>query len=82
MGQGTRLCTVATCGQGCDRDEAVHCGDVQNPAAPPQERLEREYNLQLITTAPTVIYKCVTADGEELMVNSPADLPEVSMCGR
>ncbi|KAF5829123.1 P-loop containing nucleoside triphosphate hydrolase protein [Dunaliella salina] len=41
-----------------------------------QERLEREYNLQLITTAPTVIYKCVTADGQELMINSPADLPE------
>eukprot|EP00967_Tisochrysis_lutea_P052409 scaffold64960_cov17-Tisochrysis_lutea.AAC.2 len=43
-----------------------------------EERLEREYDLQLITTAPTVIYQCVTADGQELMVNSPADLPDVS----
>jgi GTP-binding protein LepA len=43
-----------------------------------QERLEREYKLELITTAPTVIYQCITADGKELMVNSPADLPDVS----
>jgi hypothetical protein len=43
-----------------------------------QERLEREYNLFLITTAPTVIYQCITTEGEELMVNSPADLPDVS----
>ncbi len=43
----------------------------------PQERLEREYNLDLVTTAPTVVYKCVTTDGEELTVNSPGDLPEV-----
>jgi translation elongation factor EF-4 len=44
---------------------------------PPQERLEREYNLDLITTAPTVVYKCVTTDGTELTINSPGDLPDV-----
>lgn len=48
------------------------------PHALTQERLEREYNLTLITTAPTVIYKCITTDGQELTVNSPADLPDVS----
>lgn len=45
-----------------------------------QERLEREYNLYLITTAPTVIYQCVTSDGETRLINSPGDLPEVSVC--
>ncbi len=40
-----------------------------------QERLEREYNLTLITTAPTVIYKVFRKDGEELRVDNPADLP-------
>ncbi|GLC35932.1 hypothetical protein PLESTB_000520700 [Pleodorina starrii] len=43
-----------------------------------QERLEREYNLDLITTAPTVVYRCKTTDGEEFTVNSPADLPDAS----
>lgn len=43
-----------------------------------QERLEREYNLDLVTTAPTVVYKCMVSDGTELTVNSPADLPEAT----
>eukprot|EP00877_Chromochloris_zofingiensis_P012540 jgi/Chrzof1/753/Cz01g27120.t1 len=43
-----------------------------------QERLEREYNLDLITTAPTVVYKCTISDGTEVTVNSPADLPEAT----
>ncbi|GLI58709.1 hypothetical protein VaNZ11_000460 [Volvox africanus] len=43
-----------------------------------QERLEREYNLDLITTAPTVVYRCKTTDGQEFLVNSPADLPDAS----
>lgn len=34
-----------------------------------QERLEREYNLDLITTAPTVVYKCQLTDGTELVIN-------------
>ncbi len=40
-----------------------------------QERLEREYDLDLITTAPTVIYEVEKTDGEILMVDNPADLP-------
>ncbi|HHC73261.1 MAG TPA: elongation factor 4, partial [Thiotrichales bacterium] len=43
-----------------------------------QERLEREYGLDLITTAPTVIYEVEKTDGEVVMVDSPADLPEPS----
>jgi len=44
-----------------------------------QERLEREYNLNLITTAPTVIYEVVTTKGEVLQVENPAKLPEPGM---
>lgn len=40
-----------------------------------QERLEREYNLKLITTAPTVIYEVVTTKAETLYVDNPAKLP-------
>ncbi len=40
-----------------------------------QERLEREYDLDLITTAPTVIYEVEKTDGEVVMVDNPADLP-------
>ncbi|WP_018693444.1 translation elongation factor 4 [Algicola sagamiensis] len=43
-----------------------------------QERLEREYDLDLITTAPTVVYQVLTTDGEELMVDNPSDLPPVN----
>mgnify|MGYP001548316886 CR=1 FL=1 len=42
-----------------------------------QERLEREYNLDLITTAPTVIYQVLTTGGEILSVDNPAKLPPV-----
>ncbi|WP_296802434.1 translation elongation factor 4 [Thiolapillus sp.] len=41
-----------------------------------QERLEREYDLDLITTAPTVIYEVEKTDGEVVMVDNPADLPD------
>jgi GTP-binding protein LepA len=40
-----------------------------------QERLEREYNLNLITSAPTVVYEVVTRGGEILHVESPSRLP-------
>jgi len=40
-----------------------------------QERLEREYNLDLITTAPSVVYKVVKKDGTEVRVDNPAKLP-------
>jgi GTP-binding protein LepA len=41
-----------------------------------QERLEREYNLDLIITAPSVVYKVVTNKGEELYIDNPSRLPE------
>ena len=41
-----------------------------------QERLEREYDLDLIITAPTVVYKVTTTDDEALEVENPAELPE------
>jgi GTP-binding protein LepA len=40
-----------------------------------QERLEREYNLSLITSAPTVIYEILKTDGEIIYVDNPAKLP-------
>lgn len=40
-----------------------------------QERLEREYNLELVTTAPTVIYEVETTDGEIASLENPAQLP-------
>ena len=41
-----------------------------------QERLEREYDVDLITTAPTVIYEVVTQTGDIIMVDNPAKLPD------
>jgi GTP-binding protein LepA len=43
-----------------------------------QERLEREYDLDLITTAPTVVFEVVKSDGEVMRVENPADLPDPS----
>ncbi|MCG3202470.1 MAG: Elongation factor 4 [Gammaproteobacteria bacterium] len=43
-----------------------------------QERLEREYDLNLITTAPTVVYEVLTSAGEVLQVDNPAQLPPVN----
>jgi GTP-binding protein LepA len=40
-----------------------------------QERLEREYNLDLVTTAPTVIYEVLTTGGEIFTIDNPAKLP-------
>ena len=40
-----------------------------------QERLEREYDLNLITTAPTVVYEVLKVDGEVIPLDNPADLP-------
>jgi GTP-binding protein LepA len=42
-----------------------------------QERLEREYGLSLITTAPSVVYKIFTHGGEQLLVDNPSRLPPV-----
>ncbi len=43
-----------------------------------QERLEREYNLDLITTAPSVIYEVLTTAGDILKIDNPAALPPVN----
>ncbi|MBB3974141.1 translation elongation factor 4 [Hansschlegelia beijingensis] len=42
-----------------------------------QERLEREFNLDLIATAPSVIYKIKMTDGSEIELHNPADMPDV-----
>ena len=43
-----------------------------------QERLEREYDMELITTAPTVIYQVVTRDGTVTEIDNPSKLPDPS----
>ncbi len=43
-----------------------------------QERLEREYDLDLITTAPTVIYEVLTTKGEVITIDNPSELPPVN----
>jgi GTP-binding protein LepA len=42
-----------------------------------QERLEREYEMDLVTSAPTVVYEVTTTDGDTVMVDNPAKLPPV-----
>jgi GTP-binding protein LepA len=44
-----------------------------------QERLEREYDLNLITSAPTVIYEVITKSGEAIKVDNPSQLPDTSI---
>jgi len=46
-----------------------------------QERLEREYELDLITTAPTVVYEVVTTQGEVVKVDNPSLLPAINTIG-
>ena len=43
-----------------------------------QERLEREFDMDLVTTAPGVLYRVTTTDGEVIEIDSPAKLPDVS----
>ncbi|MCR5153965.1 MAG: translation elongation factor 4 [Lachnospiraceae bacterium] len=43
-----------------------------------QERLEREYNLDLVTTAPSVIYKIYKTNGEEIDITNPSNMPDPS----
>jgi len=44
-----------------------------------QERLEREYEMDLITTAPTVIYELLLKDGETKLIENPSKLPDLSV---
>ena len=44
-----------------------------------QERLEREYNLNLITTAPSVVYEVVLSGGEVVKIDNPAKLPDAGL---
>ena len=44
-----------------------------------QERLEREYGLNLIATAPSVVYQVKKTNGDEIMVDNPAKLPNPSI---
>lgn len=43
-----------------------------------QERLEREFDLDLVTTAPNVVYRVETVDGRTLMIDNPSNLPDPS----
>ncbi|KAB2838571.1 MAG: elongation factor 4 [Burkholderiales bacterium] len=43
-----------------------------------QERLEREYDMELITTAPTVVYEVLLRDGTEVEIENPSRLPDLS----
>ena len=47
-----------------------------------RERLEREYNLNLIATAPSVKYRVIRTDGEELQIDNPAELPDPAKIDR
>ena len=46
-----------------------------------QERLEREYGLDLISTAPTVVYEIEKTDGQIVYIDNPSDLPPVNVVG-
>ncbi len=45
-----------------------------------QERLEREFNISLLTTAPSVVYKVVNEDGSEDYISNPAHFPQHNEC--
>lgn len=44
-----------------------------------QERLEREFNLDLITTAPSVVYRITLTNGEVIMIDNPTNYPDVAL---
>lgn len=47
-----------------------------------QERLEREYNIELITTSPTVVYRVYTTKGEMITIDNPSKMPDPSVIER
>ena len=44
-----------------------------------QERLEREYDLDLITTAPSVVYRLKLTDGSEITIDNPTNYPDPTL---
>src|SRR5437667_3093555 len=46
-----------------------------------QERLRREYNMDIIATSPSVVYEVLTTRGERLLIDNPAHLPNPSVIG-
>ena len=47
-----------------------------------QERIEREFNIELIATAPSVIYECELTDGEKLQIDNPSQFPRSTKINR
>ena len=47
-----------------------------------RERLEREFNLNLISTAPSVVYEVFMTDGSKIEMHNPADMPDVTKIER
>jgi GTP-binding protein LepA len=47
-----------------------------------QERLEREYDMSILTTVPQVSYNCYLNDGSELIIHNPADMPDLTRVDR
>lgn len=47
-----------------------------------QERIEREFNIELIATAPSVIYECELTDGEKLQIDNPSQFPDPQKINR
>lgn len=43
-----------------------------------KERLEREFDMDLVITAPTVVYRCTTTDGEVHIIRNASELPDGS----
>ena len=43
-----------------------------------RERLSREFNLDLISTAPSVVYQLTMTDGSRMNMHNPADMPEIT----
>jgi len=47
-----------------------------------QERLEREYDMSILTTVPQVSYNCYLSNGDEVVIHNPADMPDITRIDR